>query len=63
MLNPSVYEWLQLQLMSEKDILIAIYQLHLSAISLLFSLLFFGLMFLFLKWILPKYWYKSKEIK
>lgn len=61
--NPLIYTAPELLLMDEKQILVAQYQLQLASISLFFAIAILVTIFLILKWFLPKFWYKSREVE
>lgn len=60
--NPPVYEWEQLMTMTPHELQVAQYQLQLASTSLLFALIAIFVVVLLLRWILPKYWYKRREV-
>lgn len=59
--NPPIYNQDTLMTMTEKEVLVAQYQLQLSTVSLLVAVLIYILIFTIFKWILPKYWYRPRE--
>lgn len=58
--NPPVYSQTELSLMTVEQLLTAQYQLQLASASLVFAASVYIVVFLTLKWILPKYWYRSR---
>lgn len=58
--NPQVYKFSDLVFMSEHEIAIAQYELHLAFYSLIITTGIFIVIFMTLKWILPNFWYKDR---
>lgn len=61
--NPTIYTQIQLDSMTDQQLLVATYELQLSFVLLfLFSIVFF-VVFMLLKYVLPKFWYRNGGAK
>lgn len=60
MFNPLVYSGSSLEALTEHQLLVALYQLHLSFTLLLMSSSVVFLVVFFLNWLLPKFWYRRR---
>lgn len=59
--NPPIYTGAELEIMTMREVIVAHYQLNLISVLLLLSVAIYLLIFLTLRWVLPKFWYKNKR--
>ena len=62
MLNPLVYSRPELLAFSDHELLVLQYELLLAVSSLLFAIIVVFFLTLFLRWLLPRYWYKQNSL-
>lgn len=60
--NPFVLSREAALALSSHELAVAQYELLLSAISLFFSLIVFAMIFMFLRWMLPRFYKLKKEL-
>ena len=58
MLNPLVFSRPELLAFSDHELFVLQYELQLAVTSLFFAILVVFFLVLFLRWLLPRYWYK-----